>query len=260
MPDDFRWVIVDDGSTDGTRAIAEELAADLPVRVVHRIDGGTGLATGSAFAAWRHGVEQSVADGRMQPDRVMKLDADVVLPADYFLKVARAIRLEPDVGLVGGLIGTQGSREQALHVPGALKNYSWAAYLALESLPTAVGFDVMDEVALALHGFKVRILRDAPVQVRRRTGSSEGLIRGRRRNGRVVRWTGYHPVYAALHIVRYFFRRPHAIGAMAMVKGIAESGPGPYPSRYKRAHADQQMAKLKALMKNPIAWIERTYR
>ena len=79
-----RWIVVDDGSSDGTPAIARRLAADIPFMDV--LDEGVGrggrdpLAEGAAPKAFNRGL--ALADlGEFT--HVMKLDGDVELPPDY---------------------------------------------------------------------------------------------------------------------------------------------------------------------------------
>src|SRR5947209_15493317 len=67
-PDDFRILVVDDNSPDGTGKIADELAAELPeVEVLHR-DAKAGL--GQAYLA---GFARALAAGA---ELVFEMDAD----------------------------------------------------------------------------------------------------------------------------------------------------------------------------------------
>lgn len=67
MPDGSRVLVVDDNSPDGTGEIAERLAAELPVEVVHR-PGKEGLA--SAYIA---GFRQALGRGA---ELVLQMDSD----------------------------------------------------------------------------------------------------------------------------------------------------------------------------------------
>jgi glycosyltransferase involved in cell wall biosynthesis len=253
------WVIVDDASTDETLLVAQALETPFRASVLRRDQGGAGLAGGAAFSAWMAGVTHGLSLLSEPPHRVLKLDADVLLPADYFAALTDLLQTRPLVALTGGLVGTSGSREQRHHVPGATKCYSWEAFQLVQTLPVAVAFDVMDEVLLGSHGLEVIPLEQPRVSVARRTGSSEGLLVGRHRNGRVIRWSGYHPLYAMLHVLRYAFRRPLIIGSFAMLLGAYRAGPGPYPVALRRRHAAMQRQKLRALVGNPMGWLRDTY-
>ena len=242
-----QWVVVDDGSTDGT---AHCLPADLPftASVVARTNDG-GLARGSAFGAWRFGAEHGLT---LLPTatRVLKLDADVVLDDDCFARLAAEA---PQAGIAGAVLRGEGEVLRRDYTRGPVKSYSRAAYDVVRVLPTAVGFDVVDEVAVRQAGLAVQLVDSARATVTRETGSSEGLLRGRYRGGVVARWTGYHPLYVALRLLRYLGRRPYVIGAFATAWGWATAGPGPYPADLRAALRREQSGRLRRLLRHPRA-------
>jgi dolichol-phosphate mannosyltransferase len=253
---DFDWVVVDDGSTDATVARLAEADPDGLARLVSKQNDG-GLIGGSAYTSWRHGVTAALAD-RGDYTHVMKLDADVRLAPDYLDLVVPAAA--GTVGIAGGVIVSAGMAEQKLHVPGPVKLFTRTAYHLAEDLPAAIGNDVMDEVIVAEGGLSTLVLPEARFELAREIGASEGRVHGRYRNGRVCRWTGYDPLYFALHAVRYLARRPRLVGSAAMLWGYLSAGPGPYPARLKRAHARMQRGKLRSMISNPLAFWRRVYR
>lgn len=247
------WIVVDDGSTDATASCLPE---DLPfpsVVITRSNDGG--LAKGSAFGAWLFGVEHGL---RLLPEaeRVMKLDADVVLADDH---LGRLSERDQDAGLVSGVLTGAGEVHRSDYTRGPLKAYSRRGLEVVRQLPTAVGFDVMDEVALRRAGLRVLVVPEATAELSRLTGSSEGLLRGRWRGGRVARWTGYHPGYLALRLVRYLWRRPYVIGSLATAAGWLSAGPGPYPLELRRELRREQSARLRQLVRRPRTTL-RSYR
>jgi dolichol-phosphate mannosyltransferase len=253
---DFHWVVVNDGSSDATGRVLDEIAAEPIPDVVERENGG-GLIGGSAYSAWRFGIAQ-VDDLAAEYTHVMKLDADVRLPPTYFETVLAAS--SPIVGIMGGVIASQRMREQVHHVPGPVKIYTVDAYLSLGDLPSAIGFDVMDEVAASLAGFETRVVPEARFALARAIGASEGGIHGRFRNGRMCRWTGYWFPYFLLHALRYVARRPYVLGAVAMLIGYARATASPYSEALRNEHRALQVRKLRDASRNPVAWVNRTYR
>lgn len=253
---DFDWVTVDDGSTDGTGQALRSLTGGSLPTVLERQNGG-GLIGGSAYGAWRFGVQWALDSHPSRYTHVMKLDADVLLRPDYLRSVLAS--MTDGIAIAGGVIGSRGMREQVHHVPGPVKLYTLAAYRLLGELPSAIGFDVMDEVAVQAKGMRVQVLRTASFKLARAIGASEGGVHGRYRNGRVCRWTGYDPLYFVLHALRYAGRKPYAVGSVAMCIGYLRAGPGPYPAALKNAHKAIQRAKLRAAIRSPLRWVRSTY-
>lgn len=252
----FDWFVVDDGSDDGTSdALLALNSSAKPVIIQKSNDGG--LIGGSAFSSWRRGVAEAQASGRPYT-HFMKLDADVRLGADYVERVL-ALTVDPTVGLAGGIITSAGMVEQAFHVPGPVKFYSRDALEVVLQLPTAIGFDIMDEILLSKNGLVTRVDKSAGFELARETGLSEGMLHGRVRHGRGCRWTGYSFIYFLLRCLRYFVRKPHLLGPFAMFWGYLTAGPGPYDRDLRRRHAQMQRAKLGCALVHPIRFYRDAY-
>jgi hypothetical protein len=144
-------------------------------------------------------------------------------------------------------------------VRGALKAYDRSAFEVVRALPIALGLDLIDEVALRANGMRVQVVTTARATESRRTGSSEGMLEGRHRTGIVARWTGYHPAYFALRLLRHAFRRPYVVGAVAMARGYLTAGPSPYDEQLRRSHRQEQAARLRRLARHPIGFLRETY-
>lgn len=248
------WVVVDDGSDDGTADLARSLSLPFPLEVVRRMP-GAGLTNASEWSAFLAGARRGL-ERVPDAERVMKLDADVCLDPGYLAALAD---VDPTVGLTGGRLRGVREREQAGHVRGALKAYNRPAFEIVAALPAALGWDVMDAVAVRGAGHGVRVVPTATAVVTRRTGSSEGLLSGRHRGGTVSRWVGYHPVYLLARLLRYTFRRPYVLGAVAMAVGYLRAGPGPWPDELKALMRREQADRLRALTRSPVRWLRATY-
>lgn len=253
---DFDWYVVDDGSDDGTSTALARLSSRQPPTVIEKANDG-GLIGGSAFSSWREGVRTALESGRPYT-HFMKLDADVRLEPQYLQKVI-ALAERPDVGLAGGVITSAGMAEQAFHIPGPVKLYSRQALEIVLALPSAIGFDIMDEIILARNGLKTLVDKSAGFELARETGASAGLIHGRVRHGRGCRWTGYSFPYFLLRCLRYFLRRPYVIGPFAMLWGYITAGDGPYEQDLKMRHTRMQRAKLRRALTHPLQFYREAY-
>lgn len=254
----FSWVVVDDGSTDQTHDLLQNLPGEQAPTMLCSKDNDGGLIGGSAYTSWRYGVEHALSQPAfVGVTHVMKLDADVRLTPDYLERVMPYAA--GDVGIVGGVIVSKGMREQKFHVPGPVKLYTREAYEATRGMPEAIGFDVMDEVMVHSRGLRTVVVTDAKFELARAIGASEGQVHGRYRNGRVCRWTGYSFFYFLLHCARYTVRRPYLIGSVAMLYGYATAGSGPYDPVLRTTHRSIQIQKLKDAARSPAKWFKQAY-
>src|SRR5690606_29939602 len=81
-------------------------------------------------------------------DFIVKMDADVILPPDYFATIADVFREDNSVGIAGGLIYiAQDNRwvYEAIadknHVRGPVKAYSRTCFEKIGGLKPAIGWD-----------------------------------------------------------------------------------------------------------------------
>jgi glycosyltransferase involved in cell wall biosynthesis len=94
------WVIVDDGSTDGTPGILAEYAAKFPfIRVVRRENRGFRKLGGGVIDAFSFGYD-TIDPGQF--DFVCKLDLDLEFPATYFANLMNRMDREPRLGALSG--------------------------------------------------------------------------------------------------------------------------------------------------------------
>jgi dolichol-phosphate mannosyltransferase len=243
------WVVVDDGSHDGTATCVDWGALPFPALLVHRQNSG-GLAAGSELLAFREGVQRGL---ELLPDatRIMKLDADLMLAPDYFSRLSRVDR--KDVGLLGGRVSGPGELSLSHHLAGGVCAYTPPAYAMAVALPVALGWDVLDQVAVRRAGLLVHIDGNAVATTSRVTGGSRGLLRGRYRKGIASRWSGYHPAYLAIQVLVHLVRAPFLAGGLALLWGYVSAGPGPFDPELKAFHRREQRARLVQLARHPIS-------
>lgn len=98
----WRLIVVNDGSTDGTRTFLDQVAqADPRIQVVHlpKNGGGQGPGLNAAWAYWRQAIAQG--EGQESPT-VGFLDADDWLPTDSLSARLAAFSTHPEAVVVYG--------------------------------------------------------------------------------------------------------------------------------------------------------------
>jgi poly-beta-1,6-N-acetyl-D-glucosamine synthase len=218
------WVIVDDGSHDGTGRIIEEYAAKLPwIRAVHRADRGQRVPGTGVMEAFYTGYERlHCTDWEF----IVKLDGDVGLEADYFERCFEHFMEDPKLGICGGTMycpknGTlKIESSPGYHVRGPIKLYRRSCWDAIGGLLKTTGWDSLDEFQANRLGWRTRSFSELKVIHYRPTGAVQGAWRDGVKMGRASYIAGYHPVFMIAKCIKRVGQRPFLIVAMAHAYGF----------------------------------------
>jgi glycosyltransferase involved in cell wall biosynthesis len=170
-------VIVNDNSTDATEGIIDDYTIKYPNFIKVNVSSSTHHMPGSkVIAAFNRGLGPLDEDY----DFIVKLDADIILPTDYFEKIAYIFKGNPKVGIAGGFayekedtgIWRINHPMDHDHVRGAFKAYSRSCFIALNGLKPAIGWDTVDELLAQYHGFEIYTDPNLKVKHLRPTGKA----------------------------------------------------------------------------------------
>lgn len=174
-----RWVIVDDGSTDGTAQSAREHSASLSfVTVVERRQDHS-----RSFSSKARAVATGYAELLHTTfDFIACIDADVRLPPNYFSEVMRRMNEDPSIGVAGGVYrhpvkgGFAVPLTASSHVPGPSQVFRRQAFEQIGGYwPLKFGgIDTAANVAARMHGWTTRSWHDLEVEHRRHVGTGGG--------------------------------------------------------------------------------------
>jgi poly-beta-1,6-N-acetyl-D-glucosamine synthase len=226
------WVVVDDGSTDGTSAILEEYARRIPyLRVVRRTDRGRRAVGPGVIEAFYAGLEAV----RLEDfDYVCKLDMDLDLPVRYFELLIERMEGNPRVGTTSGKPWFVLPQSGAL-VPeicgdemsvGMTKFYRIACFKDIGGFVHQVMWDGIDCHRARQLGWIAESIDLEPVRflhLRPQGSSHKGIWTGRVRVGFGQYFMGtsllYHLVVVTYRLPAY----PVLIGSVAMLWGYLRS-------------------------------------
>jgi glycosyltransferase involved in cell wall biosynthesis len=170
-------IIVNDNSTDRTESIIDQFVHNYSVFEKLNISSSQDHMPGSkVINAFNKGV--NLLDGVF--DFIVKLDADLILPTNYFEKIATVFKNNPKVGLTGGFVYEENSNGNwelnhpmsKDHVRGAFKAYSRSCFKAIGGLKCAMGWDTVDELLTQYHGYELKTIDSLKVKHLRPTGNA----------------------------------------------------------------------------------------
>lgn len=181
-------LIVNDGSTDGTASVIADYQRRYPwIRMVTNEKKEARAAGAKVIRAFYLGYN---ALGEIDYDFLVKLDADLSFPDDYFEHIAAMFAADPKLGIAGGTIVIEKNGEWVYehfsdedHVKGAFKAYRRDCFEAIGGLKHSIGWDTADELLSRFHGWTIKV--DPSLQIRhyRPLGAETGSIKIRVRVG-----------------------------------------------------------------------------
>lgn len=208
----LEWIIVDDGSTDGTGRIINNYALKYRwIRAIYNDNRGFRKSGGGVIEAFYCGYRSLKTRAW---DYIVKLDGDLSFEPDYFERCFGHFREDPFLGLGGGVIYNIVGGNPVLeanplfHVRGATKIYRKKCWDAIGGLITAPGWDTLDEVKANMLGWETRSFPDLSLLHHRYTGSADGTWGGWVKNGRANYISGYHPLFMLAKCVKRMFEKP----------------------------------------------------
>jgi len=222
------WVVVDDGSTDGTADILEQYARRLPyLRVVRRTDRGRRRVGPGVIEAFYAGLEQVRLDDF---DYVCKLDMDLELPVRYFELLLQRMESNPRIGttsgkpwfvhpLSGALVPEVCGDEMSV---GMTKFYRVACFKEIGGFVREVMWDGIDCHRARMRGWIAESVDLEPIRfvhLRPQGASHKGIWTGRVRAGFGQYFMGTSPVYLAAAAIHRLRAHPMLIGSLAMAWG-----------------------------------------
>jgi poly-beta-1,6-N-acetyl-D-glucosamine synthase len=240
-----QWILVNDGSTDGTAEIIDRWASEhfwiTPVHrtecsrikdgpsttqtpaIGNRRDRGGRAREAKEIQAFYEGYKHiSSADWEF----MVKLDGDVSFEADYFETCFSEFDADPKLGIGGGVILNSLNGRLSVettpqfHVRGATKIYRRACWDEIGGVTNGPGWDTLDQVKANMLGWSSRSFSALRVIHHRPTGAANGAWQNALKNGLWAYISGYHPLYMLFRCARRLPEKPYLVGSLALLCGF----------------------------------------
>lgn len=219
-----KWIILDDGSSDGSELIVARYAQQYPwILHIKMKDRGYDFVGQGVADLLNYGLDMLKSEEPVE--FVAKLDADMDFADDYFETMIREMRQQPYLGIVSGhpYVFEGGikvfERHSAFFPSGTARLYR-ASYLNdIGYFVSSVGWDTVDILRMRMHGYLTKICYNVPIHHMRRMGTRQGYINGMVRDGRNNYLTGYTPWFL---VIRAFFNAryyPYLLRTACMIFG-----------------------------------------
>ncbi|APQ17896.1 glycosyltransferase family 2 protein [Maribacter hydrothermalis] len=170
-------ILVNDNSYDGSETIINKYCTENPIfqklTIVSSTDHMPGRKVINAF-----NKGQALLDDNF--DFIGKLDADIILPENYFEVIAMHFKNNTSIGICGGFIYEKNNSGDWVlnhpmdkdHVRGAIKTYSKSCFKAIGGLKNVMGWDTVDELLARFHGYIIQTDTSLKVKHLRPTGKA----------------------------------------------------------------------------------------
>src|SRR5262245_31866023 len=225
-----KWIIVDDGSTDGTPQILAEYCAKYDwIKVVTRGDRGRRAVGPGVIEAFYAGYETINPDDY---DYLCKLDLDLRLPPRYFEKLMEKMAADERIATCSGkayveeaghLIDERHGDDMSL---GMTKFYRVSCFEAIGGFVREVMWDGIDCHRCRMKGW-IACSWDEPelrfVHLRPMGSSHQSIYTGRMRHGFGQYFMGTGFLFMAVSALSRINQKPYVLGSLAMLWGWLKS-------------------------------------
>lgn len=153
-------VVVNDSSTDSTAELVTAFAKEYSfISLVNKTSDAIHLPGSKVIQAFQKGLES--VDSNY--DFVVKADADLIFPANYFETLIDHFKSDDRIGMAGGFCYIEKNENWVLenltdkdHIRGALKAYRKETFQQIGGLKSAMGWDTVDELLCKFYDWKIK--------------------------------------------------------------------------------------------------------
>ncbi len=216
-------VVVNDNSTDKTSEIVMAFAKKNPtITVVDKTSEAIHLPGSKVIQAFQKGYDSIDEDY----DIIVKLDADLILPPNYFETILKHFQSDKTIGMVGGFAYIEKEGKWILenltdkdHIRGAFKAYRKECFKEIGGLKAAMGWDTVDELLCKFYNWKVVTDQSLQVKHLKPTGANYNKT-ARYKQGEAFYTLGYGLIITSIASLKLAFRKGKPLLFIDYMKGF----------------------------------------
>jgi poly-beta-1,6-N-acetyl-D-glucosamine synthase len=220
------WVIVSDGSVDGTDELVSSYAKKYPFIRFVRIDERSERNTAAKVKAIYEGIK---ALGQTEYTYFGNLDADISFGENYFETLLQRFKHDAELGIIGGRIYQMNSEDRALEASASTESVAGAVQFFRRGCFDQIGGylsipggmeDGIAEITARYYGWKTRSYKDLPAVHHRGLGTvGRSVYRARFNSGLTEYVVGYSFTYHVIRALSRIVERPYLIGTVLVLAG-----------------------------------------
>ena len=219
-------IVVNDNSTDRTPEIVLAFAEKHPwIALVNKTSDAVHMPGSKVIQAFQEG-QKNIDD---KYDIIVKIDADLIFPPNYFETIINHFKSDNQIGMVGGFCYIERNGEWILenltdkdHIRGALKAYRAATFKQIGGLRAQMGWDTVDELLCKFYNWKIVTDESLHVKHLKPTGASYTKA-ARYKQGEAFYTLGYGFFITAVASLKLAFRKGKPLLFLDYIMGFLKA-------------------------------------
>lgn len=216
------WIIVDDGSTDGTSRILEDLQANFLWVHSIRLPPRPRDITFHYSYVCKQGFDYALEycrENNIEFEYIGLLDADTVLEENYFEKLLAEFEKNNSIGIASGGIYYETDGKLSLEVTskslprGTGRIWRKECFFETGGYQVEPSPDSISNIKALMRGWQLIQYADVIQIQKRKTSAADGLWHGYIKNGWMAYYLGKNPFIALVNVLYFSVKSPHYTGA-----------------------------------------------